>query len=126
MHEYTLDEDEFRRCKNIQDYYALYKLFKKSGPGPKNGEQYGAPFREEDWVDDDECPEITSSSDQNHAREVNVLATGTCGNDEAHLSLDDIDEVMNRIIADPPPDPVDVYDFEQALSQVSCLCILML
>ncbi|XP_074559474.1 NAC domain-containing protein 17-like isoform X2 [Curcuma longa] len=42
MHEYTLDE---------QDYYALYKVFKKSGPGPKNGEQYGAPFREE-WADD--------------------------------------------------------------------------
>lgn len=36
----------------MQDYYALYKVFKKSGPGPKNGEQYGAPFREE-WADDE-------------------------------------------------------------------------
>ncbi|GAU13265.1 hypothetical protein TSUD_42190 [Trifolium subterraneum] len=35
-----------------EDYYALYKVFKKSGPGPKNGEQYGAPFKEEDWADD--------------------------------------------------------------------------
>ncbi|KAJ8439088.1 hypothetical protein Cgig2_009231 [Carnegiea gigantea] len=119
MHEYTLDEDELRRCQNTNDYYALYKLFKKSGPGPKNGEQYGAPFREEDWFDDDEFPEITSSSDQaNHAREANnVLTKATCRNDEAHLSPDDIDEVMNRIIADPPPQPVDVYDFEQALSE---------
>lgn len=36
----------------MQDYYALYKVFRKSGPGPKNGEQYGAPFREEEWDDD--------------------------------------------------------------------------
>nr|XP_034931220.1 NAC domain-containing protein 17-like isoform X1 [Populus alba] len=36
-----------------KDYYALYKVFKKSGPGPKNGEQYGAPFKEEDWADDE-------------------------------------------------------------------------
>ncbi|KAG4951531.1 hypothetical protein JHK85_045398 [Glycine max] len=35
------------------DYYALYKVYKKSGPGPKNGEQYGAPFNEEQWADDD-------------------------------------------------------------------------
>ncbi|OIT31623.1 PREDICTED: NAC domain-containing protein 17-like [Nicotiana attenuata] len=55
MHEYTMDEEELKRCQNVHDYYALYKVFKKSGPGPKNNEQYGAPFREEDWVDD-ECP----------------------------------------------------------------------
>ncbi|KAL5846088.1 hypothetical protein ACOSQ3_009612 [Xanthoceras sorbifolium] len=60
MHEYTLDEDELKRCQNVQEYYALYKVFKKSGPGPKNGEQYGAPFKEEDWVDDD-GPDVTNS-----------------------------------------------------------------
>lgn len=50
-----------------QDYYALYKVYKKSGPGPKNGEQYGAPFREEDWADEEQqdidgniCEEIAS------------------------------------------------------------------
>ncbi|GJV33939.1 hypothetical protein Tco_1394339 [Tanacetum coccineum] len=26
----------------------------KSGAGPKNGEQYGAPFVEEEWANDDE------------------------------------------------------------------------
>ncbi|KAG2384031.1 NAC domain-containing protein [Vigna angularis] len=35
------------------DYYALYKVFKKSGPGPKNGEQYGTPFNEQEWTADD-------------------------------------------------------------------------
>ncbi|KAH0681363.1 hypothetical protein KY285_022625 [Solanum tuberosum] len=78
MHEYTMDEEELKRCQNAQDYYALYKVFKKSGPGPKNGEQYGAPFREEDWVDD-EClnakvsvqPE--SPRHENSAKNINVV-----------------------------------------------------
>ncbi|CAF1930261.1 hypothetical protein Bca4012_072887 [Brassica carinata] len=54
MHEYTMDEEELGRCKNAKEYYALYKLYKKSGAGPKNGEEYGAPFQEEEWVDDDD------------------------------------------------------------------------
>lgn len=53
MHEYTLDEEEFKRCQDVKNYYALYKVYKKSGAGPKNGEQYGAPFNEEEWADDD-------------------------------------------------------------------------
>lgn len=28
------------------------KVFQKSGSGPKNGEQYGAPFIEEEWDED--------------------------------------------------------------------------
>ncbi|CAL1410014.1 unnamed protein product [Linum trigynum] len=69
MHEYTLDEEELKRCPNVKDYYALYKVYKKSGPGPKNGEQYGAPFREEDWVDDETAvvsvPEVPASKRNN-------------------------------------------------------------
>lgn len=33
----------------LQDSYVILKLYEKSGAGPKNGEQHGAPFREEDW-----------------------------------------------------------------------------
>ncbi|XP_049390462.1 NAC domain-containing protein 17-like [Solanum stenotomum] len=79
MHEYTMDEEELKRCQNAQDYYALYKVFKKSGPGPKNGEQYGAPFREEDWVDD-EClnAKVSVQPDsprrqENSAKNINVV-----------------------------------------------------
>lgn len=32
----------------------LCRVFRKSGPGPKNGEKYGAPFVEEEWEDWDE------------------------------------------------------------------------
>ncbi|GAU49689.1 hypothetical protein TSUD_91890 [Trifolium subterraneum] len=30
------------------------KVFQKEGPGPRNAAQYGRPFNEEDWSDDDE------------------------------------------------------------------------
>lgn len=32
--------------------YVLVKVFEKSGSGPKNGAQYGAPFNEDEWGDD--------------------------------------------------------------------------
>ncbi|KAJ8561432.1 hypothetical protein K7X08_027622 [Anisodus acutangulus] len=83
MHEYTMDEEELKRCQNAHDYYALYKVFKKSGPGPKNGEQYGAPFREEDWADDglgstkhvNEAPSVDGGLDEllNHIANESLL-----------------------------------------------------
>jgi hypothetical protein len=33
--------------EGLQDAYVLARVFKKSGPGPKNGEQYGGAFIEE-------------------------------------------------------------------------------
>ncbi|KAL5995217.1 hypothetical protein ACLOJK_025275 [Asimina triloba] len=42
MHEYRLEDDELGKIGVEQ----------KSGAGPKNGEQYGAPFVEEEWDDD--------------------------------------------------------------------------
>ncbi|CAH1446161.1 unnamed protein product [Lactuca virosa] len=60
MHEYSMEEEELKRCKNVQEHYTLCKVFKKSGLGPKNGEQYGAPFVEEEWSDDDNCLDVES------------------------------------------------------------------
>lgn len=37
-----------------KDAFVLCRIFQKSGTGPKNGEQYGAPFVEEEWDDDEE------------------------------------------------------------------------
>ncbi|KAL6844755.1 hypothetical protein ACP4OV_025414 [Aristida adscensionis] len=54
MHEYTILPDALPPAALGRDAFALYKLFQKSGAGPKNGEQYGAPFREEDWLSDGE------------------------------------------------------------------------
>nr|UNP37105.1 NAC family transcription factor [Larix gmelinii var. olgensis] len=49
MHEYRLEGKDLKMPNIAQDSYVLCRVFQKSGPGPKNGEQYGAPFREEDW-----------------------------------------------------------------------------
>ncbi|KAL8491440.1 hypothetical protein ACS0TY_023169 [Phlomoides rotata] len=87
MHEYTMDEEELKRCHDAKEQYALYKVYKKSGPGPKNGERYGAPFREEDWSDDDEvevqCP--VEQADQT----VDCL--------QHQSSWEDLAEFMNQI-----------------------------
>ncbi|CAM0952082.1 unnamed protein product [Alopecurus aequalis] len=58
MHEYTILPEALPPSAQGREGFALYKLFEKSGVGPKNGEQYGAPFREEDWLDDDDVAEL--------------------------------------------------------------------
>ncbi|OAY36082.1 NAC domain-containing protein 82 isoform X2 [Manihot esculenta] len=56
MHEYKLEDKGLDLRGVAQDAYVLCSIFKKDGRGPKNGAQYGAPFKEEDW-DDDEAEE---------------------------------------------------------------------
>ncbi|KAL5993002.1 hypothetical protein ACLOJK_013922 [Asimina triloba] len=53
MYEYRLEDQTLADAGVMQDAFVLCKIFEKSGPGPKNGEERGAPFREEDWEDDD-------------------------------------------------------------------------
>lgn len=52
IHEYRILDEELKAAE-VQDNFVLCKLFKKNGPGPKLGAQYGAPFNEDDWADDD-------------------------------------------------------------------------
>ncbi|PKA53040.1 NAC domain-containing protein 78 [Apostasia shenzhenica] len=54
MHEYRLEDDDLSRAGNQQDGHVLCRVFQKSGPGPQNGAQYGAPFVEEEWERDEE------------------------------------------------------------------------
>nr|AAM34770.1 nam-like protein 7 [Petunia x hybrida] len=108
MHEYTMDEDELKRCENAQDYYALYKVFKKSGPGPKNGEQYGAPFREEDWADDD-CPSgEVSVHQENSTQHVS----------EAPATDNALEELMNHVADDPVRFEPFSVDYDYILEQI--------
>ncbi|KAF3445347.1 hypothetical protein FNV43_RR10523 [Rhamnella rubrinervis] len=119
MHEYTLDEEEFKRCQNVKEYYALYKVYKKSGPGPKNGEQYGAPFREEDW--DEECPDFNNSvNPEVPVKKVNeVISNGDVRVDgQIQSPLNDIEEFMKRITEDPVLDEPHINNYAYTLSQV--------
>ncbi|KAJ6842658.1 uncharacterized protein M6B38_297935 [Iris pallida] len=57
MHEYRiLDENSeaSASCPSVQDAYVVCRIFQKSGTGPQNGAQYGAPFIEEEWEEEDE------------------------------------------------------------------------
>lgn len=101
MHEYTMDEGELQRCP-AKDYYALCKVFKKSGPGPKNGEDYGAPFKEEDWTDEVEANGLVDNCDSvGHVAEP-VPVDDNRINCQAGSQIYDLEEFMNRIADDPP------------------------
>ncbi|XP_052309164.1 NAC domain-containing protein 17 isoform X1 [Populus trichocarpa] len=121
MHEYTLDEEELNRCPNVQDYYALYKVFKKSGPGPKNGEQYGAPFKEEDWADDENpcvnslvTPEIPVEQHNEVSLVDNVRVSA-----QLELPLNDFEDIIKQIAEEPALNHLQNNDFTYPLPQVA-------
>ncbi|CAI0555285.1 unnamed protein product [Linum tenue] len=59
MYEYRLEDKKLTESGIAQDSYVLSVIFKKDGPGPKNGAQYGAPFKEEDWeLEDNDEEEV--------------------------------------------------------------------
>lgn len=60
----------------------LCRVFQKSGSGPKNGEQYGAPFVEEEWLDDDSELILKAEAGE-------VVDFG----DDAYLDGDDLEQV---------------------------------
>ncbi|KAG8068597.1 hypothetical protein GUJ93_ZPchr0005g15189 [Zizania palustris] len=49
MYEYKMEDIELVSAGFSKDDYVLCKIFKKSGLGPRIGEQYGAPFNEDEW-----------------------------------------------------------------------------
>ncbi|KAI3672360.1 hypothetical protein L6452_38444 [Arctium lappa] len=120
MHEYTVDEEELKRCPLAQEHYVLYKIFKKSGPGPKNGEQYGAPFVEEEWSDDD-CLDV----DALFVQKLNPIPVNdfrTSREEEETMLSSDIMEFLNKIIDEPeilPPLP-QLLEKSQEFSPESC------
>jgi len=98
MHEYTLLADALPPAAQGRESYALYKPFQKSGAGPKNGEQYGAPFREEDWLDDD-VEGVTAGPPPNPVPNNNNCPATV----EEHaiadreLPIEDLDELLSQI-----------------------------
>uniref|UniRef100_A0A1J3FW37 NAC domain-containing protein 78 n=1 Tax=Noccaea caerulescens TaxID=107243 RepID=A0A1J3FW37_NOCCA len=62
MHEYRLDDKDLTQKNVPQDTYVVCVLFKKDGPGPRNGAQYGAPFKEEDWNDVEESTDVLATN----------------------------------------------------------------
>lgn len=65
----------------------LCRIFQKSGTGPKNGEQYGAPFVDEEW-EDDEVAVAPLPGEETMTEEVVV-------GDNAFVETDDLDKVYD-------------------------------
>uniref|UniRef100_A0A0D9VMU5 NAC domain-containing protein n=1 Tax=Leersia perrieri TaxID=77586 RepID=A0A0D9VMU5_9ORYZ len=57
MHEYRLLD-----ANGAQDLHVVCRIFQKMGSGPQNGAQYGAPYLEEDWEEEDDAIENAPAS----------------------------------------------------------------
>uniref|UniRef100_A0A165XMC0 NAC domain-containing protein n=1 Tax=Daucus carota subsp. sativus TaxID=79200 RepID=A0A165XMC0_DAUCS len=82
MHEYRLEDKNLADTEIIQDSFVICKIFQKSGLGPKNGAQYGAPFSEEEWNEvesaEEDGPFLTEHlKPSNHNALVAVNLAGT-------------------------------------------------
>jgi hypothetical protein len=81
MYEYKMEDDTLVSAGFSKDAYVLCKIFKKSGLGPRIGEQYGAPFDENEWENLDVGTSLfsftPSSVVEDPQLERSVLATAT-------------------------------------------------
>ncbi|WCJ19233.1 NAC domain containing protein 2 [Euphorbia peplus] len=84
MHEYRLTDEDLEKAGVVQDAFVLCRIFQKSGTGPKNGEQYGAPFVEEEW-DDEELVTLLPGEEM-------VVTDEVALGDDAYVETDDLDQ----------------------------------
>jgi hypothetical protein len=96
MYEYTILADALPQPAGVRDAYALYKLFQKSGVGPKNGEQYGAPFREEDWLDDEEEQGLAAGAVAHPLATTTICATTVEEQADCELTIGEIEELLSE------------------------------
>ncbi|XP_059628377.1 NAC domain-containing protein 78-like [Cornus florida] len=108
MHEYRLTDEELEKAGIVQDAYVLCRIFRKSGSGPKNGEQYGAPFIEEEWENDNE-PVLVPR--EGGAEELVV-------GDDAFLDENDVEQILAGVPLETAPVPSNYYvDFDNYVEE---------
>ncbi|KAK9943824.1 hypothetical protein M0R45_009420 [Rubus argutus] len=94
LYEYRLEDQNLVDMGVPQDSYVLCMVFQKDGIGPRNNTQYGAPFKEEDWTDDEV--------------EIDVVPYGNMSEpDLVHANMSEPDPVHAYNM--PEPDHVHVY-----------------
>ncbi|KAG6475431.1 hypothetical protein ZIOFF_064651 [Zingiber officinale] len=119
MYEYRLESKELVDAGFFQDAYVICKIFQKSGSGPKIGEQYGAPFNEEDYDDDTTtedffslCPESlgVQTTSFNPVTEQTMTSTVSETSSDPDLEVDGIllDEILEILYSSPPRE--DAHD----------------
>ncbi|KAM5550818.1 hypothetical protein ABKV19_027260 [Rosa sericea] len=113
MHEYRLDNQELEKAGIIEkDAYVLCRIFQKSGTGPKNGEQYGAPFLEEEWDEEDE---VYGPGEEATANEVAVsggpYSEANELSDGGYVEAIDLDQIDTGV-PESGPRPLNFYHGE--------------
>ncbi|XP_010423582.1 PREDICTED: NAC domain-containing protein 78 isoform X1 [Camelina sativa] len=89
MHEYRLSDEDLKKAGVPQkEAYVLCRIFQKSGTGPKNGEQYGAPFLEEEWEEDA----------MTYVPEQDAFSEGLAVDDDVYVDIDEIDEKSENLV----------------------------
>lgn len=105
MHEYRLADEDLQKAGVVQDAFVLCRIFQKSGTGPKNGEQYGAPFVEEEWDDDEVVAQIPG--------EEMVVADEVALGDDAYMDANDLDQNFDvGVASENTALPVNYYHGE--------------
>ncbi|KAI3681089.1 hypothetical protein L6452_35871 [Arctium lappa] len=120
MHEYRMEDRDLANVGVVQEAYVLCKLFEKSGAGPKNGAQYGAPFEEEDWDSDEVgCSESSAMVDLSGVKEtVNLNSSSSA---VTNMTLNEpgpstITSSENERNVDVPPNDIAMITHEDIAS----------
>ncbi|XP_073139726.1 NAC domain-containing protein 53-like [Henckelia pumila] len=94
MHEYRLTDLALEGAGISQDAFVLCRVFQKSGSGPKNGEQYGAPFLEEEWENDDleSVPKVEALEEEDFG-------------DDAYLDGDHLEQILGSDVSSDTSHP---------------------
>ncbi|XP_044950672.1 NAC domain-containing protein 78-like isoform X2 [Hordeum vulgare subsp. vulgare] len=89
MHEYRLLDND-----GPQDMHVVCRIFQKVGSGPQNGAQYGAPYMEEEWEDEDDAIENTPTS----GTSTEMLAITDTASAESNVEDENIFSGINELV----------------------------
>lgn len=99
MHEYKLVDEALEKAGFNLEGYVLCRIFQKSGAGPKNGEQYGAPFAEEEWEKDEADATVPGE----------VLFEEPFTGEDSYIEQDDFDKSLDWQLPRNVPAPDNLY-----------------
>ncbi|VAI63476.1 unnamed protein product [Triticum turgidum subsp. durum] len=80
-----------------QDMHVVCRIFQKVGSGPQNGAQYGAPYMEEEWEDEDDAIENTPTS----GTSTEMLAITDAASAESNVEDEHIFSGINEFVQTP-------------------------
>lgn len=113
MHEYRLEDEDLKTKGVAQDEFVICMIYQKDGLGPRNGAQYGAPYNEEEWDDEEEADvPCTCSFPQafmlpdNQNQTVDIRITGSeqyCGGSTSKACPVGPSQIVPSVVNVPPP-----------------------